>query len=76
MKTISETHQDLVQDESKAFLFPGTAMANGSPQVTVMWFDVDDEYFCVNSVVGRTRDKNMRIRPLVSMGVRDDTTRR
>lgn len=31
MKTIPETHQDLVQDESKAFLLLGTAMANGSP---------------------------------------------
>jgi len=65
MKNIPESHQDLLTDEKKAFVYLATTMPDGSPQVTPIWFNTDGEHILLNSVVGRVKDKNMRARPNV-----------
>ncbi|MCC7118978.1 MAG: PPOX class F420-dependent oxidoreductase [Anaerolineales bacterium] len=65
------TMLDLVQKDSKAFLYLATLMPNGAPQVTPVWFDVDGEYILINTAQGRIKDKNMRARPQVAMTISD-----
>jgi len=62
---------DLVDKDSKAFLYLATLMPDGSPQVTPVWFDSDGEYILINTAEGRVKDKNMRARPKVAMTIQD-----
>jgi len=71
MKNIPETHQDLLSDEKKAFVYLATVMKDGSPQVTPVWFDVEGEYILINSAEGRLKDRNMRARPAVALCIAD-----
>jgi PPOX class probable F420-dependent enzyme len=71
MKSIPESHQDLLKDETKAFLCLATLMKDGSPQLTPIWFDTDGEYIRINSAKGRVKDKNMRARPNVAILIND-----
>jgi PPOX class probable F420-dependent enzyme len=71
MTIIPDTHLDLLSDEKKAFLILATLMPNGSPQVTPIWFNYDSEYILINSAKGRIKDRNMRIRPQVTLCIQD-----
>ncbi len=71
MKNIPEKYHDLLKDETRAFLFLATIMKDGSPQVTPIWFDHDDEYILINSARGRVKDRNMRARPQVAFVIQD-----
>jgi len=71
MKNIPESHQDLLLDEIKAFVFLATLMKDGSPQVTPVWFNVDGDYILINSASGRVKDRNMRARPQVALVIAD-----
>ncbi len=71
MNLIPESHKDLLLDETRAFCFLGTQMADGTPQVTPIWFNASDEYILINSAKGRVKDKNMRKRPGVSLCIQD-----
>ena len=52
-----ETFQDLLNEESKAFLYLATLMPDGSPQVTPVWFSTEDEHILINTNEGRVKDK-------------------
>jgi PPOX class probable F420-dependent enzyme len=71
MKSIPDNFHDLLKDETRAFLFLGTLMKNGSPQVTPIWFNTDGEYILINSAKGRVKDRNMRARPQVALCIAD-----
>jgi PPOX class probable F420-dependent enzyme len=71
MKTIPESHQDLLADQTKAIAFLATTMADGSPQVTPVWFNTDGECILINSVKGRIKDRNMRARTQVALAIMD-----
>jgi PPOX class probable F420-dependent enzyme len=71
MKSIPENFLDLFADETQAFLFLATTMADGSPQVTPIWFNTDGEYLMINSAKGRTKDRNMRTHPKVAVAIMD-----
>jgi PPOX class probable F420-dependent enzyme len=71
MKTIPESHRDLLKDETRAFVFLATRMADGSPQVTPVWFNTADDIILINSAKGRVKDKNMRLRPVVALCIQD-----
>ena len=71
MKTIPETHRDLLSNDRKAFLFLATLMPDGSPQVTPIWFNTDGDYILINSAQGRVKDRNMRIHPQVALCIQD-----
>ena len=71
MKNIPENFQDLFADETQAYLFLATTMADGSPQVTPIWFNTDGNYLIINSAKGRTKDRNMRACPKVAVAIMD-----
>ena len=67
-KTI-EKHRELLS--KKAFAHLATLMPDGSPQVTPVWIDFDNEYLFVNSAKGRQKDLNMRRDPRVAISILD-----
>ena len=71
MNAIPEKYHDLLKDEAKAFLFLATIMKDGSPQVTPIWFNHDDEHILINSAKGRIKDRNMRARSQVAFVIQD-----
>ena len=71
MNIIPENFQDLLKDETQAFLFLATTMDDQSPQVTPIWFNTDNDYLLINSAKGRTKDRNMRSRPKVAAAIMD-----
>lgn len=71
MKSIPESHLDLLSDKKKAFLYLATLMPSGSPQVTPIWFNHDEEFIFINSASGRIKDRNMRARPQVALCIAD-----
>src|SRR5512135_2850032 len=46
-------------------------MKDGTPQVTPLWFSWDGEFILVNTAKGRTKDRNMRERPVVAIAILD-----
>jgi PPOX class probable F420-dependent enzyme len=62
---------DLLKDETKSFLFLATIMADGSPQVTPIWFNTDNNYILINTNEGRVKDKNMKARSKVAFVIQD-----
>ena len=66
-----EKYLDLLNQETKAFLYLATVMPDGSPQVTPVWFDSDEEHIFVNTNEGRIKDRNMKERPEVSVVIQD-----
>lgn len=71
MEIIPQSHQDLLADETKAFGYLATIMADGTPQLTPVWFNVDEEYILLNSAEGRVKDQNMQARPQVALVIHD-----
>lgn len=74
MKSIPSEYQDLLKDETKAYLFLATLMPDGSPQVTPVWFSADETHILINTAKGRVKDRNMRARPRVAMVIQDPAT--
>jgi PPOX class probable F420-dependent enzyme len=68
---VPEEFRDLLDKNSKAFLYLATLMPDGSPQVTPVWYDVDGEYILINTNEGRVKDRNMKARPRVAMTIQD-----
>lgn len=66
---IPSKYHDLLTTRAMANL--ATIMNDGTPQVTPVWFDVEDEYIRVNSAQGRVKDRNMRARPFVALTIVD-----
>ncbi|TQM85583.1 PPOX class probable F420-dependent enzyme [Saccharothrix saharensis] len=44
-----------------------TVNADGSPQVTPMWVDLDGEHVVVNTALGRVKEENLRREPRLSL---------
>jgi PPOX class probable F420-dependent enzyme len=68
---IPEEDQDLLADEARAFAFLATVMKDGSPQVTPVWFDIDEGMIRVNTAEGRVKWRNMKARPRVALAIAD-----
>jgi PPOX class probable F420-dependent enzyme len=66
---IPENFVDLFQKRALGSL--ATLMADGSPQVTPVWIDLEDGRVVVNSAKGRAKDRNMRRDPRVSIAIVD-----
>ena len=66
-----EKYLDLFKPETKAYLYLATIMPDGSPQVTPVWFDNNDEHILINTNEGRVKDRNMKQRPKVAMVIQD-----
>lgn len=68
---IPESYRDLFRDEVRAFALLATTMADGSPQVTPLWFDVEGELLRLNTARGRTKERNTMARPRVALAILD-----
>ncbi len=69
MASVSQNFLDLFQ--KKAFAQLATLMADGSPQVSPVWCDFDGQNVLINTAKGRTKDRNMRRDPRVSLDIMD-----
>jgi PPOX class probable F420-dependent enzyme len=57
--------------DGKNFAFLATVMADGSPQVTPVWVDREDGTILINTVKGRTKQRNMARDPRVALAIVD-----
>ena len=63
--TIPDSHRDLLDGRYNAVL--STVMPDGQPQVTPVWFMVEDGAIFLNSMARFRKTKNMRRNPLVTL---------
>ena len=70
MTKIPDAYLDVLQDK-KAFANLATVMADGSPQVTPVWFDYRDGVIRVNSARGRVKSRNMKEGAAVALAIMD-----
>jgi PPOX class probable F420-dependent enzyme len=68
---IPEAFRPLLGDDVKAFANLATLFADGSPQVTPIWFDTEGDTIRVNSAKGRWKDRNMRRDGRVALAIMD-----
>lgn len=55
--------------EGKTFAHVATLMADGAPQVSPVWIDVEDGTVVFNTAEGRLKPKNLRRDPRVAISV-------
>lgn len=67
---IPENVKKLLQDKNYAHL--GTLMKDGSPQVSVVWIDVEGDRILVNTAEGRAKPRNVRRDPRVAISITDN----
>jgi PPOX class probable F420-dependent enzyme len=65
------TDADRAMLEGRNFAHLATVMPDGSPQVSVVWIDVDGDAILVNSAEGRTKTRNIERDPRVALSVYD-----
>jgi len=70
MSVIPEAFNDLLT-KKKAFANLATVNADGTPQVTPVWFDWDGSRLRINTAKGRVKDKNLRRTPTVALTIID-----
>ena len=68
---IPERLIDLLSPEKKAFASLALTLADGSPQVTPIWFDWDGTHIILNTARERVKDKVMRRRGKVALSIVD-----
>jgi PPOX class probable F420-dependent enzyme len=69
MAAIPESHADLLK--KPAFANLATLNADGSPQVTPVWFDFDGTNLRMNTARGRMKDRNLRRDPRIAVSIMD-----
>lgn len=67
---IPEAYLDLLKQKT-AFAHLATIMADGTPQVTPVWFDYTGDKIRVNSAKGRVKTRNMREGAPVALSILD-----
>jgi PPOX class probable F420-dependent enzyme len=70
MAVVPDKYLDLLQHK-KAFANLATIMADGSPQVTPVWFDYADGVIRVNTAKGRVKSRTLRPGAPVALAVMD-----
>ena len=65
--TLPEGVRKLFQEPNFAHL--ATLMADGAPQVTPVWVDLDDGHILVNTAEGRAKPRNVRRDPRVAISI-------
>lgn len=70
MPIVPDGFKDLLTAK-KAFANLATINADGTPQVTPVWFDWDGRHLRINSAKGRVKDKNLRRTPSVALSIQD-----
>ena len=70
MATIPDSFSDLMT-QKKAFASLATAMPDGAPQVTPVWFDYQNGVVRVNTAKGRVKARNMTPGAPVALAIMD-----
>jgi PPOX class probable F420-dependent enzyme len=70
MAVIPENYLDLLQTK-RAFANLATTMADGSPQVTPVWFDYTNGRIRVNTAKGRVKARTMKVGARVALAIAD-----
>jgi len=70
MTAVPEGYLDLLRDK-KALAHLATIMADGTPQVTPVWFDYTNGKIRVNSAKGRVKVRNMKEGAPVALSIVD-----
>ena len=70
MVEIPDVYMDMLL-EKRAFAHLATVMPDGSPQNTPVWFDFTDGKIRVNSALGRTKVRNMKLGAKVALSIMD-----
>ncbi len=65
--TLPEGVQKLFQEPNYAHI--ATLMADGSPQVSAVWVDIDGDRILVNTAEGRAKPRNVRRDPRVAVSI-------
>jgi PPOX class probable F420-dependent enzyme len=71
IESIPQQYKDLLTDQKKTIAHLATIMADGTPQVTPVWFNMEGNYIFVNSALGRVKDRNMRANPNIALAISD-----
>jgi PPOX class probable F420-dependent enzyme len=71
MTLIPEQLLDLLSPEKKAFASLALTLADGSPQVTPIWFGWDGTHLILNTARGRVKDRVMHRRGKVALSIVD-----
>ena len=71
IKLIPESHSDLLRNEVRAYAYRATIMGDGTPQVTPVWFNTNEDFILINSAKGRVKDRNMRQRSFIAVVIQD-----
>ncbi len=71
MTQFSEGVLKLLARETKAFAYLALTLADGTPQVTPIWFDWDGAHIVVNTARGRVKDKVLKKHPTVALCITD-----
>ena len=67
MAGLSDKARKLFTDPN--YLYVGTANPDGSPQVTVVWTDLQDGRIRFNTAIGRVKERNLRRDPRIGMTI-------
>jgi PPOX class probable F420-dependent enzyme len=67
MAGLSDKARKLFTDPN--YLYVGTANPDGSPQVTVVWTDLQDGHIRFNTAIGRVKERNLRRDPRIGMTI-------
>jgi PPOX class probable F420-dependent enzyme len=67
MAGLSDKARKLFTDPN--YLYVGTANPDGSPQVTVVWTDLEDGHIRFNTAIGRVKERNLRRDPRIGMTI-------
>lgn len=70
MAAIPDQFRDLLE-KKKAFAHLATVNADGTPQVTPVWFDWDGTHIRINTARGRVKDRNLSRNPKVALSIMD-----
>ena len=71
MTLLPERLIDLLSLEKKAFASLALTLADGSPQVTPIWFGWDGTHIILSTARGRVKDKVMHRRGKVALSITD-----
>jgi PPOX class probable F420-dependent enzyme len=70
MPAALEQYLDLLQ-QKKAFANLATVMADGTPQVTPVWFDYEGGMIRVNTAKGRVKARTLKVGAPVALAIMD-----
>lgn len=67
MVQFSESDLKLLARDTLAMAYLALTLADGTPQVTPLWFDWDGTHIIINTARGRVKDKVLKKHPVVAL---------